>query len=178
MESVILETHKKLLNKEITSDELIQETLKKSNLIQSELNPFVTICDVKGTSVNDNPLSGIPYVAKDNLSTENVEAVKLGLTNLEKHVENLQQYGVPVVVTLNKFITDTDAEVNIIKEYCDTHNCDFALSEVWEHGGDGGIELAKAVLNTLETKESNFKVLYDTDLSIKDKIETIANKID
>ncbi|MBE5935517.1 MAG: formate--tetrahydrofolate ligase [Lachnospiraceae bacterium] len=116
-------------------------------------------------------------VAKDNLSNENLEALKVGLANLEKHVENLQQYGVPVIVTLNKFISDTDNEVAIIRDYCETHNCDFALSEVWEHGGEGGINLAKAVLNTLESKESNFKVLYDIDLSIKDKIETIASKI-
>ena len=76
-----------------------------------------------------------------------------------------------------EFISDTDKEVSIIKDYCDTHNCDFALSEVWEHGGEGGIELAKAVLNTLETKDSNFKVLYDTELTIKEKIEIIASKI-
>ena len=96
---------------------------------------------------------------------------------MEKHIENLQQYGVPVVVTLNKFVSDTDAEVEMIRTYCEEHNCDFALAEVWEHGGEGGLDLAKAVLNTLDTKESNFKVLYDVNASIKEKIETIAGKI-
>ena len=116
-------------------------------------------------------------VVRDELSKENLEALQKGIANLEKHIENLQQYGVPVVVTLNRFVSDTDAEIDLIKSYCDKHNCDFALANVWEHGGEGGIELAKAVLNTLENKESNFKVLYDTDLPIKEKIETIARKI-
>ncbi len=116
-------------------------------------------------------------VAKADLNNENLEALEKGIVNLEKHIENLQMYGVPVVVTLNRFITDSDAELAFVKKFCEDRNCDFALANVWEKGGEGGIELANAVLNTLETKESNFKVLYEDDLSIKEKIETIATKI-
>ena len=116
-------------------------------------------------------------VTLDKLSEENVEALKKGITNLEKHIENIQKYGVPVVVTLNQFITDTDAEIQFIKEFCENHNCEFALASVWENGGEGGIELAKKVIDTIENKESNFKPLYDVNMSIQDKIFTIANKI-
>ena len=116
-------------------------------------------------------------VAKADLNNENLEALSKGIVNLEKHIENLQMYGVPVVVTLNRFVADTDAELNYVKEFCEKRGCDFALANVWEKGGEGGIELAKAVLNTLETKESNFKVLYEDDLTIKEKIETVATKI-
>ena len=86
-------------------------------------------------------------------------------------------YGVPVVVTLNRFVSDTDAELDFVKKFCEERGCDFALANVWEKGGEGGVELAKAVLNTLETKESNFKVLYEDGLTIKEKIETVATKI-
>ena len=116
-------------------------------------------------------------VAKADLNSENLDALAKGIVNLEKHIENLQMYGVPVVVTLNRFITDSDAELEFVKKFCEDRNCDFALANVWEKGGEGGIDLANAVLNTLETKESNFKVLYEDDLSIKDKISTIATKI-
>ena len=116
-------------------------------------------------------------VDKANLSEENLDALKKGIVNLEKHIENLQKFGVPVVVTLNKFVTDTKAELEYVKQFCEERGCDFALSEVWEHGGEGGIALANQVLHTLETKESNFKPLYDSSLSIKEKIETIAKEI-
>ncbi len=116
-------------------------------------------------------------VAKADLNSENLDALAKGIVNLEKHIENLQMYGVPVVVTLNRFITDSDAELEFVKKFCEDRNCDFALANVWEKGGEGGIDLANAVLNTLDTKESNFKVLYEDDLSIKDKISTIATKI-
>lgn len=116
-------------------------------------------------------------VAKADLGTENLEALEKGIVNLEKHIENLQLYGVPVVVTLNRFVSDTDAELAYVREFCEKRGCDFALANVWEKGGEGGVELAKAVLNTLETKESHFKVLYEDSLSIKEKIETIAKKI-
>ena len=116
-------------------------------------------------------------VPKADLNNENLEALSKGIVNLEKHIENLQMYGVPVVVTLNRFITDSEAELEYVKNFCEERNCDFALANVWEKGGEGGIELANAVLNTLETKESNFKVLYEDDLSIKEKISTIATKI-
>ena len=116
-------------------------------------------------------------VPKDELSAENLEALKKGIVNLEKHIENLQKFGVPVVVTLNSFITDTKEETDYIEKFCKDRGCEFALSEVWEKGGEGGIELANRVLYTLENKESNFKVLYDDPLSLKEKIEKIAKEI-
>ena len=116
-------------------------------------------------------------VAKADLGEENLDALKAGIVNLEKHIENLQKYGVPVVVTLNRFVTDSQAELDFVKKFCEDRDCDFALANVWEQGGKGGIDLANAVLNTLENKKSNFKVLYDDSLSIKDKINCIATEI-
>ncbi|MBO5056441.1 MAG: formate--tetrahydrofolate ligase [Lachnospiraceae bacterium] len=116
-------------------------------------------------------------VAKADLGQENLEALKKGIVNLEKHIENLQKYEVPVVVTLNSFITDTENEINFVKQFCEERNCDFAISEVWEKGGEGGIALAKKVLSTLENKESHFKVLYGDELSLKEKIATVAREI-
>ncbi len=116
-------------------------------------------------------------VAKEDLVNEDLEALKRGIVNLEKHIENLQQYKVPVVVTLNSFVTDTEAETEFVKNFCEERGCDFALSEVWEKGGEGGIALANKVLNTLEKKERKFELLYDDSLSLKDKIQTIAQKI-
>ncbi|MEE1312556.1 MAG: formate--tetrahydrofolate ligase [Lachnospiraceae bacterium] len=116
-------------------------------------------------------------VAKADLGKENVEALSKGIVNLEKHIENLKKFGVPIVVTLNQFVSDTEAELNFIKHFCEERDCEFALSQVWEKGGEGGIELAKAVLKTLETKESNFKPLYDLDDTIENKIRTIATEI-
>ena len=116
-------------------------------------------------------------VAKENLSEENLDALKAGIVNLEKHIENLHKFNVPVVVTLNRFVSDTDAELAYVKEFCEERNCEFALSEVWEKGGEGGIALANKVLETLEKKESYFKPLYNDDLSITEKIETVAKEI-
>ena len=116
-------------------------------------------------------------VAKANLAEENLDALKKGIVNLEKHIENLQKFGVPVIVTLNSFVTDTDAENAFIRKFCEERGCEFALSEVWEHGGEGGIELAKKVLETLQTKESHFHTLYEDSLSLEEKIETIAKEI-
>lgn len=116
-------------------------------------------------------------VAKEDLSQENLEALEKGIVNLEKHIENLQKYGVPVVVTLNSFITDTEAETNFVENFCKERGCEFALSEVWEKGGEGGVALAEKVLETLETKKSNFKLLYDDNMSLKEKIETVAKEI-
>nr|WP_298054690.1 formate--tetrahydrofolate ligase [uncultured Lachnoanaerobaculum sp.] len=116
-------------------------------------------------------------VAKEELSKENLEALKKGIVNLEKHIENIKLFGVPVVVTLNHFVTDSEAEVNFIKEFCESRDCEFAISKVWEEGGNGGIELAKKILYTLENKESHFTPLYPDDMSIEDKLYTIATKI-
>ncbi|MBO8463030.1 MAG: formate--tetrahydrofolate ligase [Firmicutes bacterium] len=116
-------------------------------------------------------------VAKEQLSLEHVEALEKGIVNLEKHIENLQKYGVPVIVTLNQFLTDTERELQYVEAFCKERGCDFALSKVWEKGGEGGEDLAKAVLHTLETKESHFKPLYEDTLTIREKIETIAKEI-
>ena len=116
-------------------------------------------------------------VAKENLSGENMQALRQGIVNLEKHIENLRQYGVPIVVTLNSFVTDTPAETDFVKRFCEERGCEFALSEVWEKGGAGGTELASKVLKTLEEKESRFEVLYEDTLSLQEKIETIASRI-
>ena len=116
-------------------------------------------------------------VAKADLAEENLDALKAGIVNLEKHIENLHKYGVPVVVTLNSFITDTEAEIAFVQKFCEDRNCEFAISQVWEKGGEGGIALANKVLDTLEHKESNFKVLYEDSLSLKEKIQTIASEI-
>jgi formate--tetrahydrofolate ligase len=116
-------------------------------------------------------------VTKENLSEENLDALKKGIVNLEKHIENVAKYHVPCVVTLNRFVTDTDAELAYVREFCESRGCEFALSEVWEHGGEGGIDLAKKVLNTLETKESEFAPLYEVEAPLKDKIETVAKEI-
>ena len=116
-------------------------------------------------------------VAKADLAEENLDALAKGIVNLEKHIENIQKYGVPVIVTLNSFVTDTDAENAFIEKFCRERGCEFALSEVWEKGGEGGLDLAQKVLETLETKESDFHTLYNDELSLKDKIRTIAQEI-
>lgn len=116
-------------------------------------------------------------VAKKDLPDKNMEALKKGIVNLEKHIENLQKYGVPIVVTLNKYVTDSEEELTYIKDFCESRGCEFALAEVWEHGGQGGVELANKVLNILENKESNFKVLYPDEYTLKQKIETISKEI-
>ena len=116
-------------------------------------------------------------VPKNELTEENLEALKKGIVNLEKHIENLQKFGVPVVVTLNAFSADTEAEKGFVKGFCEERGCEFAIADVWARGGEGGEELARKVLNTLETKESQFHPLYPDDLPLKDKIETVAREI-
>ncbi len=116
-------------------------------------------------------------VAKNDLNEENLEALARGIKNLEKHIENLHKFGVPIVVTLNSFISDTEAENEFIKKFCEENNCEFALSRVWEHGGEGGLELAQKVIETLESKESHFKPIYADELSLEEKIETVSKEI-
>ena len=137
----------------------------------ADLKPdaVVLVATVRALKYN----GGVP---KDQLSTENLDALAKGICNLEKHIENLQKFGVPIVVTLNSFITDTQAEYEYIRNFCEERGCEFALSEVWAKGGEGGIALAEKVLNTLENKESNFHVLYPDDMPLKEKINTIAKK--
>ena len=116
-------------------------------------------------------------VPKDQTSEPNMEALKKGIVNLEKHIENIQKFGVPLVVAINKFVTDTPEELQYIEDFCRDRGCEFALSEVWEKGGEGGVDLAKSLIRTLETKESHYQPIYDVDLPIKEKIETIAREI-
>ena len=116
-------------------------------------------------------------VPKDQLSAENPEALEKGIVNLEKHIENLQKFGVPVVVTLNSFISDTEAEYAYIRKFCEDRGCEFALSEVWAKGGEGGIALAEKIMDTLENKPTQYHVLYPDEMSLKDKINTIAREI-
>lgn len=115
--------------------------------------------------------------AKEDLKNPDLDSLKKGICNLEKHIENLQKFGVPVVVTLNQFRKDTKEELDYIKEFCESKGCEFALAQVWEFGGEGGIELAKKVIETIETKPSNYHPLYEADLSIKEKIEKVATEI-
>ena len=133
-------------------------------------NAVVLVATVRALKYNGG-------VAKEDLGAENLEALKKGIANLEKHIENVSKFGVPCVVTLNRFVSDTDAELSFVKEFCEERGCDFALSEVWEHGGEGGIALAEKVLNTLENKESHYAPLYQVEQPIKEKIETIAKEI-
>lgn len=116
-------------------------------------------------------------VDKSELNVENIDALSKGIVNLEKHIENLKKFDVPIVVTLNRFVSDSDAELVFVKNFCEERDCAFALAEVWEKGGEGGIPLAETVLHTLETKESHYKPLYDNELSIEEKIETVAMEI-
>ena len=142
----------------------------KCRLAELKPDAVVLVATVRALKYNGG-------VAKADLNTENLEALKKGIVNLEKHIENIQKYNVPIVVTLNSFITDTEAETAFVKEFCEERGCEFALSTVWEHGGDGGVELANKVLYTLENKESKFECLYDNALSLKEKIEKVSKEI-
>ncbi len=116
-------------------------------------------------------------VSKTELGSENLEALERGIVNLEKHIENIQKYDVPVVVTLNSFTSDTQAEYEFIRRFCEERGCEFALSEVWAKGGEGGEALAKKVLDTLAHKESNYHPIYPDEMSLKDKVYTVASEI-
>lgn len=133
-------------------------------------NAVVLVATVRALKYNGG-------VDKKTLNEENLEALQQGIVNLEKHIENLQKYGVPIVVTLNRFISDTDAELDFVRDFCLNKGCEFSLSEVWEKGGHGGLDLARKVINLLETKESNYRPLYSKELPIRDKIEKIAKEI-
>ncbi len=139
---------------------------------QAEISPdaVVLVATIRALKYNGR-------VAAADLSKENLAALKDGISNLEKHIENLQKYGVPVVVTLNAFVTDTEAEIGFVEEFCRERNCDFALAKVWEQGGVGGITLAETVLHTLESRESHFAPIYKNELSVRDKIICVAKEI-
>ena len=131
---------------------------------------IVLVATVRALKYN----GGVP---KDQLKEENLEALARGIVNLEKHIENMQKYDVPVIVTLKSFITDTEAEYQFVKKFCEDRGCEFALSEVWEKGGEGGIALAEKVLYTLENKESHYKPLYPDEAGLKEKIAAVAKEI-
>ena len=139
---------------------------------ESGLHPdaAVIVATIKALKYN----GGVP---KTEVTIPNLEALKAGIVNLEKHIENVQKFGVPVIVTLNSFVTDTEEEVEFVKNFCEERDCAFALCEVWAHGGEGGIALAEKVLETLETKPSNFKPLYEKEDTLKNKINIIAKEI-
>lgn len=142
----------------------------KCNMAGLKPDCVVLVATVRALKYN----GGVP---KDELTNENVDALKKGICNLEKHIENLQKYNVPIVVTLNAFISDTDKEVEFVKNFCEERGCEFALSKVWELGGEGGIELANKVIDSINNKESDFAPLYNNDLTIEEKIEKVATEI-
>lgn len=142
----------------------------KCRMANLKPDAVVLVATVRALKYN----GGVP---KDELGTENLSALKKGIVNLEKHIENVAGFNVPCVVTLNRFITDTDKELEYVREFCEERGCEFALSEVWEHGGEGGMELAKKVITTLDTKESGYRPLYPDEMPLEEKIETVAKKI-
>ena len=116
-------------------------------------------------------------VAKEDLSRKDMGALQAGIVNLEKHIENIHKYGVPIVVTLNAFSSDTPEEISYVRRFCEDRDCEFAISEVWEKGGEGGTALARKILDTLEHKESFFEPLYEDRLSLTEKIHVVASEI-
>ena len=142
----------------------------KCRMANLKPDAVVLVATVRAIKYN----GGVP---KTELGEENLSALKKGIVNLEKHIENVAKYKVPCVVTLNRFITDTDEELEYVRKFCEERGCEFALSEVWEHGGEGGIELADKVISTLETKKSEYTPLYPDDMPLDKKIETVAKEI-
>ncbi len=142
----------------------------KCRMASLKPDTIVLVATVRALKYN----GGVP---KENLNIPDLEALKRGIVNLEKHIENLQKFGVPVVVTLNAFISDTQEEYEFIRDFCESRGCAFALAKVWEKGGEGGIELAEKIIETIETKESHYTPLYEDQLPIKEKIEKIAKEI-
>ena len=138
----------------------------------SELKPdaVVIVATVRSLKYNGG-------VAKDKLNEENMDALKAGIVNLDKHIENMQKFGIPVVVTLNAFITDTQEEYEFIKKHCEDAGCEFALAKVWEKGGEGGLELAEKVIASIENKKAEYKPIYEDSDSLKEKIEKVAKEI-
>lgn len=116
-------------------------------------------------------------VAKSDLKYENVSALEKGIVNLQTHIENMKKYGVPVVVAINRFMTDTDEEIKVIEDFCEKQDVLVSLTEVFVNGGNGGVDLAKKVIKTIEEKPSDFKPLYDAELPIKEKLDIIAREI-
>lgn len=152
---------------DLGAEKFLDIKCRKANL---KPDAVVLVATVRALKYN----GGIP---KAELNNENVEAVKKGFVNLQKHIENIHKFGVPVVVTLNNFITDSDAEVNYIKEQCESMGADFAIAKVWEKGGEGGLELGEKLMQVLSTKESNYAPLYDENDTIENKLNIVCKKI-
>jgi formate--tetrahydrofolate ligase len=138
----------------------------------ADLNPNATVLVATIRALKMH--GGVP---KDNLTEENLEALEAGIENLEKHVENLNKFKVPLVVAINRFPSDTEAELELVRKKCEEMGVRVALSEVWAKGGKGGLELAEEIIDILDNEESNFEFLYGKELSIKEKIDTIAKEI-
>ncbi len=152
---------------DLGAEKFLDIKCRKANL---KPDAIVLVATIRALKYN----GGVP---KNELVSENLAALKKGIVNLEKHIENLQKYNVPIIVTLNSFVTDSKEENAFVKKFCEDRGCEFALSEVWEKGGEGGIELANKLIYTLEHKKSDFKLLYEDNLSLEDKISTIATEI-
>ena len=140
---------------------------RKANL---KPNAVVLVATIRALKYNGG-------VDKKELSNENIEAIKKGICNLKQHIENLQKYKIPIIVSLNKFVSDTDEEINYVKNFCNELNIEFSICEGWKKGGNGAIDLANKVLNTIDNNKSNFKFLYDDKLSITEKINIVATEI-
>ncbi len=137
----------------------------------------VLVATIRALKYNGGTAESLEKSSENMSEDGNLDALKRGIVNLEKHMENLHKYGVPVVVALNSFVTDTQAEVDFVREFCTARGCEFAVAEVWAKGGEGGIALAEKVLDVLDSKESHFQVLYEDDMSLEDKIHTVAEEI-
>ena len=142
----------------------------KSRFAGLHPDAVVLVCTVRALKYN----GGVP---KDKLKEENLEALKTGIANLEKHIENIAKFDVPCIVALNHILTDTEAEIKFVKEFCESKGAEFALADVWADGGDGGVALANKVVETIEKKPSEYHPLYPDSISLKEKIETIATEI-
>ncbi len=152
---------------DLGAEKFLDIKCRKANL---KPDAVVLVATVRALKYN----GGVP---RTELGTENLEALARGIVNLEKHIENIQKYGVPVVVTLNSFTSDTEAEYAFIRDFCEERGCEFALSEVWAKGGAGGEALARKVLDTLANKESHYHPLYPDEMSLQDKVATVAREI-
>ena len=142
----------------------------KSRIAGLHPDAVVLVCTVRALKYN----GGVP---KDKLKDENLDALKDGIANLEKHIENISKFGVPCIVALNHILTDTDAEIAFVKEFCESKGAEFALADVWADGGEGGRALAEKVVSTIENRPSEYHPLYPDKMPLKEKIETIATEI-
>ena len=142
----------------------------KSRIAGLHPDAVVLVCTIRALKHN----GGVP---KDKLKHENLDALKTGIANLEKHIENIAKYDVPCIVALNHILTDTQAEIDFVREFCESKGAEFALADVWADGGEGGRELAEKVVETIENRPSEYHPLYPDSISLKEKIETIATEI-